>query len=149
MIHIPNRQIFPESCTRTQPSPSSTAALSSAPAAITDSQPLNHGKQVLAAATIQWCDQSLLCTSSWSQSSPSPISSPSPAVALFSSLHREQEAAGVRVHHQSLQFLSHFEHAGQQQQRNCFLQAIGYSSSNILLFPTEVALVVATPKGHH
>ena len=44
LIHIPNRQIFPESCTRTQPSPTSTAALSSAPAAITDSQPLNQSR---------------------------------------------------------------------------------------------------------
>ena len=44
LIHIPNRQIFPESCTRTQPSPASTAALSSAPAAITDSHPLNQSR---------------------------------------------------------------------------------------------------------
>jgi len=75
LLHIPNRQFFSESCTRTQPSPASTVASSSAPAAIADSQPT--------------------------------------------------AAEGI------------------------FTSAIVCSSSNILLFPAEVALVVVTPKGHH
>ncbi|KAL3586149.1 hypothetical protein D5086_013016 [Populus alba] len=58
---------------------------------------------------------------SWSWSSLLPYLLPiTPAVAVFSSLQREQEAAGARCHHQSLQFLSHFEHASQQQ-RGFFL----------------------------
>jgi len=75
LLHIPNRQFFSESCTRTQPSPASTAASSSAQTAISDSQPAT--------------------------------------------------AEGI------------------------FTYAIVCSSSRILLFPVEAALVVVTPKGHH
>ncbi|KAJ6957739.1 hypothetical protein NC653_039642 [Populus alba x Populus x berolinensis] len=62
-------QLFSESCTSTQPSQASTAASSSAPVAIADSQPLNHQEQLLAAAAIQDGDKSRLCTSSSSHSS--------------------------------------------------------------------------------
>ncbi|KAJ6856089.1 hypothetical protein NC651_037837 [Populus alba x Populus x berolinensis] len=69
LLHIPNRQFFSKSCTRTQPSPTSTAASSSAPAAFANSQP----PQPLEAGTSRNNNPVVrlvsVYTSSWSQSS--------------------------------------------------------------------------------